>query len=69
MIHLPLDDSFTHTHIYNIIDAFLTDFSYQAGAAGLLLHASLLSIAVAVYWSGSLSQKTPILFFLCLIVS
>ncbi|PSS03078.1 Solute carrier family 40 member 3 like [Actinidia chinensis var. chinensis] len=40
----------------------------KAGAAGLILQASLLTIAVAVYWSGSLSQQTPLLFFLCLIV-
>jgi len=35
---------------------------------GLMLQASLLTIAVAVYWSGSLTQQTPLLFFLCLIV-
>lgn len=40
----------------------------KAGAAGLLLQTSLLMIAVAVYWSGTLSQQTPLLFFLCLIV-
>ncbi|XP_077218982.1 iron-regulated protein 3 [Tasmannia lanceolata] len=40
----------------------------KAGAAGLILQASLLTIAVAVYWSGSLSQQTPLLFFLFLIV-
>ncbi|XP_042486636.1 solute carrier family 40 member 3, chloroplastic [Macadamia integrifolia] len=40
----------------------------KAGAAGLIFQASLLSLAVAVYWSGSLSQKMPLLFFLCLIV-
>lgn len=45
------------------------DFKYQAGAVGLVLQASLLAIAVAVYWSGSLSQQTPLLLFLCLIVS
>lgn len=42
---------------------------YQAGAAGLIFQASLLAMAVAVYWSGSLSQQNPLLFFLCLIVS
>ncbi|KAH9689691.1 Solute carrier family 40 member 3 [Citrus sinensis] len=41
---------------------------YQAGAAGLIFQASLLAMAVAVYWSGSLSQQNPLLFFLCLIV-
>ncbi|KAI3417318.1 Solute carrier family 40 protein [Psidium guajava] len=40
----------------------------KAGAAGLLFQASLLTIAVAVYWSGSLSQQCPLLFFLSLIV-
>lgn len=40
----------------------------KAGAAGLIFQAFLLTIAVAVYWSGSLSQQTPLLFFLCLIV-
>ncbi|KAL2925681.1 Solute carrier family 40 member 3 chloroplastic, partial [Bienertia sinuspersici] len=40
----------------------------KAGAAGLIFQASLLALAVGVYWSGSLSQQTPILFFLCLIV-
>ncbi|KAL3814627.1 hypothetical protein ACJIZ3_015895 [Penstemon smallii] len=40
----------------------------KAGAAGLILQASLLSIAVAVYWSGTLSRKIPLVFFLCLIV-
>ncbi|KAM7274302.1 hypothetical protein ACFE04_028966 [Oxalis oulophora] len=40
----------------------------KAGAAGLILQASLLTLAVGVYCSGSLSQQNPILFFLCLIV-
>lgn len=40
----------------------------KAGAAGLVFQASLLAVAVAVYWSGSLSQQMPIIFFLCLIV-
>ncbi|KAI3445428.1 hypothetical protein Pfo_002093 [Paulownia fortunei] len=40
----------------------------KAGAAGLIFQASLLTIAVAVYWSGSVSQKIPVVFFLCLIV-
>ncbi|XP_058083009.1 solute carrier family 40 member 3, chloroplastic [Magnolia sinica] len=40
----------------------------KAGAAGLIFQASLLTFAVAVYWSGSLSRQTPLLFFLCLIV-
>lgn len=35
----------------------------------MIFQASLLIVAVAVYWSGSLSQRTPLLFFLCLIVS
>lgn len=41
---------------------------FKAGAVGLFLQASLLMMAVAVYWSGTLSQKTPLLFFLFLIV-
>lgn len=40
----------------------------KAGAVGLVFQASLLTIAVAVYQSGSLSQRSPLLFFLCLIV-
>ncbi|PKI32024.1 hypothetical protein CRG98_047587 [Punica granatum] len=40
----------------------------KAGAAGLIFQASLLTVAVAVYWSGSLSQQSPLLFFLSLIV-
>ncbi|ERN03118.1 solute carrier family 40 member 3, chloroplastic isoform X2 [Amborella trichopoda] len=40
----------------------------KAGAAGLIFQASLLTVAVAVYWSGSLSHQKPLLFFLCLIV-
>ncbi|XVF31472.1 hypothetical protein REPUB_Repub16aG0148900 [Reevesia pubescens] len=40
----------------------------KAGAVGLIFQASLLTIAVAVYQSGSLSQRSPLLFFLCLIV-
>ncbi|KAG8649616.1 solute carrier family 40 member 3, chloroplastic [Manihot esculenta] len=40
----------------------------KAGAAGLVFQASLLILAVAVYWSGSLSRQSPLLFFLGLIV-
>ncbi|KAK9292187.1 hypothetical protein L1049_020147 [Liquidambar formosana] len=40
----------------------------KAGAVGLIFQASLLTVAVAVYWSGTLSRQTPLLFFLCLIV-
>lgn len=40
----------------------------KAGAIGLIYQASLLTIAVAVYWSGSLSRQSPLLFFLCMIV-
>ncbi|KAL9248241.1 hypothetical protein vseg_021585 [Gypsophila vaccaria] len=40
----------------------------KAGAAGLIFQASLLALAVGVYWSRHFSQQTPILFFLCLIV-
>ncbi|XVF41759.1 hypothetical protein PTKIN_Ptkin01aG0306200 [Pterospermum kingtungense] len=40
----------------------------KAGAVGLVFQATLLTIAVAVYQSGSLSQRSPLLFFLCLIV-
>ncbi|KAL3620671.1 Solute carrier 40 member 3, chloroplastic [Castilleja foliolosa] len=40
----------------------------KAGAAGLIFQASLLTIAVAVYWSCSFSQKIPVVFFLFLIV-
>ncbi|KAF6143361.1 hypothetical protein GIB67_001305 [Kingdonia uniflora] len=40
----------------------------KAGALGLIFQASLLTIAVAVYCSGSLSRHTPLLFFLFLIV-
>lgn len=47
----------------------LTKAHCQAGAVGLFLQASLLMMAVAVYWSGTLSQQTPLFFFLFLIVS
>ncbi|XP_044482809.1 solute carrier family 40 member 3, chloroplastic [Mangifera indica] len=40
----------------------------KAGAVGLIFQASLLTMAVAVYWSGHLSHQSPLLFFLCLIV-
>lgn len=40
----------------------------KAGAVGLIFQSSFLTVAVAVYWSGSLSHQTPLLFFLCLIV-
>ncbi|KVH92078.1 hypothetical protein Ccrd_005895 [Cynara cardunculus var. scolymus] len=40
----------------------------KAGAAGLILQASLLTMAVAVYWSGALSQHTALLFFLGFII-
>ncbi|XP_024007175.1 solute carrier family 40 member 3, chloroplastic isoform X1 [Eutrema salsugineum] len=40
----------------------------QAGAVGLFFQASLLGVAVAVYWSSSLSQKSPLFFFLSMIV-
>lgn len=40
----------------------------KAGAVGLVFQASLLALAVAVFGSGSLSQQTPLMFFLGLIV-
>ncbi|XP_050224413.1 solute carrier family 40 member 3, chloroplastic isoform X2 [Mercurialis annua] len=40
----------------------------KAGAAGLVFQALLLTLAVAVYWSGSISQQNPLLIFLGLIV-
>ncbi|KAF5454192.1 hypothetical protein F2P56_023874 [Juglans regia] len=40
----------------------------KAGGIGLIFQASLLTIALAVYWSGSLIQQRPLLFFLSLIV-
>lgn len=40
----------------------------QAGAVGLIFQAALLTVAVAVYWSGSLSRQSPLLFFLSMIV-
>ena len=42
---------------------------HQAGAAGLVFQASLLTIAVGVYWSGSFSHKIPLMLFLFLVVS
>ncbi|KAK3136769.1 hypothetical protein QOZ80_5BG0442220 [Eleusine coracana subsp. coracana] len=36
----------------------------KAGAAGLIFQASLLSVALAVYWAGPISQQTPLLIFL-----
>nr|GEX28787.1 phospholipase-like protein [Tanacetum cinerariifolium] len=35
----------------------------SAGAAGFILQASLLTMAVAVYWSGALLKQTSLLFF------
>ncbi|TYG58849.1 hypothetical protein ES288_D08G255500v1 [Gossypium darwinii] len=40
----------------------------KAGAVSLTFQALLLTIAVAVYQSGTLSQRSPLLLFLCLIV-
>ncbi|KAL1212765.1 Solute carrier family 40 member 3 [Cardamine amara subsp. amara] len=40
----------------------------KAGAVGLFFQASLLGVAVAVYCSSSLSQKSPLFFFLSMIV-
>ncbi|MBA0827139.1 hypothetical protein Goarm_011937 [Gossypium armourianum] len=40
----------------------------KAGAVGLTFQALLLTVAVAVYQSGTLSQRSPLLLFLCLIV-
>ncbi|KAE8010331.1 hypothetical protein FH972_006708 [Carpinus fangiana] len=40
----------------------------KAGAIGLLFQASLLTVALAAYWSGSVAQQSPLLFFLSLIV-
>uniref|UniRef100_A0A1J3GX81 Solute carrier family 40 member n=1 Tax=Noccaea caerulescens TaxID=107243 RepID=A0A1J3GX81_NOCCA len=40
----------------------------KAGAVGLFFQASLLGVAVAVYWCSSLSQKSPLFFFLFMIV-
>ncbi|XP_037439795.1 solute carrier family 40 member 2, chloroplastic-like isoform X2 [Triticum dicoccoides] len=36
----------------------------KAGAAGLIFQASLLSVALTVYWAGPISQRTPLLIFL-----
>nr|CAB3462322.1 unnamed protein product [Digitaria exilis] len=36
----------------------------KAGAAGLIFQASLLSVALTVYWAGSISHRTPLLIFL-----
>ncbi|CAJ1977853.1 unnamed protein product [Sphenostylis stenocarpa] len=40
----------------------------KAGAVGLVFQALLLSMAVAVYWSGSISHRSPLLTFLFLII-
>lgn len=39
----------------------------KAGAAGLIFHALLLTVAVTVYLSGFVGQEKGLLFFLCLI--
>ncbi|KAL5194512.1 Solute carrier family 40 member 3, chloroplastic [Glycine soja] len=39
----------------------------KAGAVGLVFQALLLSMAVAVYWSGTISHQSPLLTFLFLI--
>ncbi|KAF1878822.1 hypothetical protein Lal_00047494, partial [Lupinus albus] len=41
----------------------------KAGAVGLVFQALLLSMAVAVYWSGSISHQSPLLVFLSMIVN
>ncbi|GKA02683.1 solute carrier family 40 member 3, chloroplastic [Tanacetum coccineum] len=41
----------------------------KAGAAGLILQASLLTMPLAVYWSVALSKQTSLLFFLGFIPS
>ncbi|CAL0300134.1 unnamed protein product [Lupinus luteus] len=40
----------------------------KAGAIGLVFQALLLSMAVAVYWSGSISRQSPLLVFLSMII-
>ncbi|KAK7356159.1 hypothetical protein VNO80_15425 [Phaseolus coccineus] len=40
----------------------------KAGAVGLVFQALLLSMAVAVFWSGSISHQSPLLTFLFLII-
>lgn len=51
-------------------DNLLKIFSFfQAGAVGLVFQALLLSMAVAVYMSGSISHQSPLFIFLFLIVS
>ncbi|GLT88423.1 hypothetical protein SLE2022_064500 [Rubroshorea leprosula] len=40
----------------------------KAGAVGLIFQASLLTLAVAVYWTGPLFHYSPLLLFLSLIV-
>ncbi|KAL2600498.1 hypothetical protein AAZV13_10G116300 [Glycine max] len=40
----------------------------KAGAVGLVFQALLLSMAVAVYWSGTISHQSPLLTFLFLII-
>ncbi|KAK7278018.1 hypothetical protein RJT34_23039 [Clitoria ternatea] len=40
----------------------------KAGAVGLVFQALLLSMAVTVYWSGSISHQSPLLVFLILII-
>ncbi|KAK7392088.1 hypothetical protein VNO78_20515 [Psophocarpus tetragonolobus] len=40
----------------------------KAGAVGLVFQALLLSMAVAVYWSGSISHQSPLFSFLFLII-
>ncbi|CAN1831380.1 Solute carrier family 40 member 3, chloroplastic, partial [Linum perenne] len=54
----------------SLMTAFLTQRGMYAIAFGLILQTSLLVMAVTVYWSGSLSNHSPIIFFfLGLIVS
>lgn len=54
--------------VYLLNQVLIVFLNHQAGAFGLIFQASLLTIAVAVYWSGSLLQQSPLLFFLCMIV-
>lgn len=64
--------SFARAKIWELIyiwDCWKKLSLFQAGAVGLVFQALLLSMAVAVYLSGSISHQSPLLIFLSLIVS
>ncbi|CAI0446591.1 unnamed protein product [Linum tenue] len=72
-IFLYFDDRFTASDAMGLVATFLAaNFVKRLGilkavAFGFIFQASFLLMVVTVYWSGSLSHQSPIIFFLGLI--